>query len=236
MNKTNTVASFAALFFGGFANAADLPTKIPAEATPIVAAVYDWTGCYLGLQGGATFFDTHGVYRDNGPIGTEINHFRKTAGLVGGAVGCNYQSNSWVYGVEGDWALTNPKGRGPESGATTYTFSVKENWFSTVRGRAGFTNNNWLLYATGGVAFANLQVSDAAAAGTTVTQKETHVGWTAGLGAEVQLDQRWSIKFEGLYIHLSRENYFSPSNPIAQATFEVEAKQLISRVGLNYRF
>ena len=87
----------------GTAAAADLPPR-PAPApyykAPVAVPVYNWTGFYIGINGGGGFgrsqWDTTGGFNTSG-------------GLVGGTVGYNYQFGQAVVGVEGDidWADIN---------------------------------------------------------------------------------------------------------------------------------
>jgi len=49
-------AAIAALVgVGGSASAADLPRQMPVKAAPYVAPYYNWTGFYLGINGGGAW-------------------------------------------------------------------------------------------------------------------------------------------------------------------------------------
>src|SRR5262245_30967299 len=80
-------------------------TKAPA---PMIAAVYDWSGVYLGLNGGGgTSRECWTITQDNGAAvrpASEGCH-NATGGLAGGQIGYRWQSANWVFGVEaqGDW-------------------------------------------------------------------------------------------------------------------------------------
>ena len=116
MNKLSL--AMAALAVGTVsASAADLAarpyTKAPA---PIIAAAYDWSGFYLGLNGGGAWsrkcWDIQPVHDHEslcghahdvaGPEGCHT----ASGGTVGGQVGYRWQSAAWVFGVEaqGNWA------------------------------------------------------------------------------------------------------------------------------------
>jgi len=83
--------------------AADLPAayKAPSVVTP----VYDWTGFYIGGNGGwgqvnhCWDVDVAGVFAREGCLNSQ-------GGVVGGQVGYRWQTGTWVFGVEaqGDWA------------------------------------------------------------------------------------------------------------------------------------
>ena len=90
--------------------AADLPAGPPAQApaayVPVVAPVYNWSGIYIGINGGYGFGST-----DWSPSGfTGPGTFNTNGGLVGGTAGFNFQSGSVVYGIEGDWDWAGIKG------------------------------------------------------------------------------------------------------------------------------
>ena len=89
----------------GQARAADLPA--PPLAPPLPAAVYNWTGIYLGINAG---FGTGNSNWSDGPIGT-TGSFPTSGFLVGGTAGINYQIGDYVFGVEGDGDWTNLNGR-----------------------------------------------------------------------------------------------------------------------------
>ena len=75
----------------GQARAADLPA--PPLAPPLPAAVYNWTGIYLGINAG---FGTGNSNWSDGPIGT-TGSFPTSGFLVGGTAGINYQIGDYVF-------------------------------------------------------------------------------------------------------------------------------------------
>src|SRR6185437_9456920 len=89
--------------------AADLPT--PSLPPPSLIAVYNWTGFYLGINGG---FGTGNSNWSDGPIGT-TGSFPTSGFLIGGTAGINYQIGEFVFGIEGDGDWTNLHG---SSGST----------------------------------------------------------------------------------------------------------------------
>ena len=75
----------------------------------------------------------------------------KPSGFIGGVTaGYNFQSGSWVFGVEGDIQAA-----GADDTFAPWKFSNP--WFGTVRGRAGYTVSNVLFYGTAGLAFGELR-------------------------------------------------------------------------------
>jgi outer membrane immunogenic protein len=104
--------------------AADMPVKAP-PLTP-TAAVYDWTGVYIGGEVGGKWttdkWTTTCVDAGGAPLGscgsplsliafpgapdaTAANSFKTSGVRAGVYTGLNIQvSPSWVVGIEGDWA------------------------------------------------------------------------------------------------------------------------------------
>src|ERR1700737_556242 len=89
---------------GGSSNAADLtrPAPIYAPSPPLVA-VFTWTGCYIGGNGGGIWANTDWSDTILGDFGGGT-----PSGVLGGAqVGCNYQVGGFVAGIQGDYDWTS---------------------------------------------------------------------------------------------------------------------------------
>src|SRR5947199_7104816 len=89
------------------ASAADLAARPYTKAPPPVPApIYDWTGFYIGANGG--WGQSHNCWDIVDPFGvTFADGCRdRSGGVVGGQIGYRWQASQWVFGVEaqGDWA------------------------------------------------------------------------------------------------------------------------------------
>src|SRR5438270_8294101 len=88
------------------ASAADLAARPYTKAPPpIVAPIYDWTGFYIGANGG--WGQSHGCVDFVTPAGTVAGGCAdRSGGLAGGQIGYRWQTNQFVLGLEaqGDWA------------------------------------------------------------------------------------------------------------------------------------
>lgn len=157
------------------ASAADLPAQIYTKAPTIADPGYNWTGAYVGGQGGArqTSSNWTALCFESG-LGPDCNSAPRFAGTVqgldstgaqfGGYVGYNLQVGSRaVLGLEGDinWGHTKGSlaggfpglGGPPDTSVDDHGF-VSTGWSASIRGRAGFLLvPSLLVYATGGVAF-----------------------------------------------------------------------------------
>jgi outer membrane immunogenic protein len=220
-NQLITSAALTALFFGSAAMAADMPVKAPIYKAP-PAAVYSWTGCYIGGNAGGKSARTEGDVSVPAstftPAGTaSLGSDRDTTWVAGGQIGCNYQSGQFVFGIEGDidanrWSTTQTLG-GALTGAGALIpgdfFTADSRWQASVRGRLGYAWDRTLLYATGGVAFADVDATANYIAVRVPTgvlfpasmgsERRTLVGFTVGGGVEYALQSNWSVGVEGRY-------------------------------------
>src|ERR1700760_4557626 len=88
------------------ANAADLPRRAayPVKAPAYVAQVYNWTGFYLGVNGGGGFGRSS---FDGFPA---VGDFNVSGAMLGGTAGYNVQMGQIVLGAEGDIDWSNVRG------------------------------------------------------------------------------------------------------------------------------
>jgi outer membrane immunogenic protein len=218
MKKFVLVGAFA-LLAGGQALAADLPPPVapppraPAAYMPAPAPYYNWTGIYVGINGGYNF----GTYSPNAPFtSTSLNGF-----LIGGTLGGNYQIGQFVVGLEGDGDYDSI------NNTTPFGATYKSNWLATVRGRAGYAWDRVLFYGTGGAAFAPVAHGGAPA----FTGNTTMTGWTVGGGIEYAFLPNWTAKAEYLYINFPSQNLSLPALNLGFKTTDN-----VVRAGVNYKF
>src|SRR5262245_59200395 len=174
--------------------AADMPAKAPMYMPTPVA---DWTGIYLGVQGGAVRRD---ALAELGLFGFEFDG-GKTGGTAGAVLGYNWQQGRFVSGIEGDWSWIGAKATHLTTTAIRLT-SFDVNWLSTLRGRVGFALDSTLFYLSGGVAFGHIKNSFADLDGDdggfefSFTQNQTKAGWTVGAGVEHMFAPNWTARAE----------------------------------------
>jgi opacity protein-like surface antigen len=139
---------------------------------------------------------------------------------------------------------TNFDATAPEGTASK---ELKLDWSGTVRGRIGYAFNNWLLYGTGGFAWArfshyNIQITCGPANPTCIgaglfnpeTLTSNLTGWTAGGGLEVGLSPNWTAKLE--YLHMDFGS-FRQTGVIFDRRYDINSLTTdVVRLGLNYRF
>jgi outer membrane immunogenic protein len=204
------------------AGAADLSVAPLYKAPPAeVAQAYNWTGFYLGINGGGGWGHSHWDTSATG-IGT-------SGGLAGGTAGYNWQLGNAVLGLEADVDWANLKGTNTSAlcpaGCTT-----SDTWLSTVRGRAGYAFGSVLPYITGGLAVGDIRAATPGFAGAS----STNAGWTVGGGIEFALPGNWSAKAE--YLHVDLGNFNCGTNCNGLPNDNVSMHDNVVRAGVNYRF
>ena len=213
------------------AMAADLPVKARMPAPP---AVYNWSGCYIGIQGGAIWQRADNSFSVSGadPFAPD-GSANGTGAIVGGHLGCNWQQSHFVFGLEGDANWSNVKGNDGGIGGDINELSMR--WMATIRGRLGYTlfSDRSLTYITGGVAWAGAQ-SSVLDPGEEESIRRTIVGWTLGLGNEFAITDNLSGRIEGRYYDFGRQDFRLPINGYTERHDNVREWTLM--VGLTYRF
>jgi opacity protein-like surface antigen len=230
---------------------------MPVKAPRPVAAVWSWSGFYLGGHAG------YGWGRDpfQQPFFDQTYFLLgiNSKGFVGGfQAGANWQTGAWVRGLEIDLSATDIKGS-TSNGATAPPFAQadtetdKFDMLGSARARLGYLPwPNALLYGTGGLAWTRLvqsstelQIILASPADTVVVLSSTpswRFGWVAGFGAEARLwDSNWLVRAE--YLHYDFGNSGGSLSSFAQSGFSFVSSSTtghlttdVVRTALSYKF
>jgi outer membrane immunogenic protein len=227
MGKVAFAALFAACFVvSGAAGAADLslkdtPADTPEVYVPVVAPV--WTGFYGGVHGGYGWgdVDVTDVFVYNADPRAD-NSFDSDGLIAGVQVGYNIQRGNFVFGVEADLGYMNLSGSlatdlptpdNDPNNAISGKYDLSGGLYGDLTGRIGYATGKTLLYAKGGVAFLNAELSTDYVGANCSTKprnacdnynpskfafenEETLVGWTVGVGVEYALTSSLSLKVE----------------------------------------
>jgi outer membrane immunogenic protein len=215
------------------ATAADMPPGPAPEVPPVyykaMETVYNWTGFYLGINGGYAFGTSN--WYDSG-LGSGTGDFTANGFLAGGTVGANYQSGAIVYGIEADADWANLDGTVGAACTFVATCETKGDWLATVRGRMGYAWDRLLVYTTIGAAFGNVQ---AGLQGGTFSSS-TQIGWTAGVGVEGAFAPNWTARIEYLFVDFGNASCTTACDPSFGTTTSVSLNESIVRAGVDYKF
>lgn len=224
--SATTLAALAVM--ASSAGAADLSRRPPppSPAPPVYAPVphYNWTGFYIGINGGGAW----GARSRFDLPGSPSARLDVSGWVAGGTLGGNYQLGHFVFGLEGDVDAADIRGSTACLGG--FACRIRNDWLTTARGRVGYAFDRLLPYLTGGLAAGGLNASIAGIG----SASDTHAGWTVGGGIEFALTGNWTAKAEYLYVDLGSFDCV-PCNagpPPASAGFTTN----VVRAGVNYRF
>ena len=228
-------ASLVALGAAAPAVAADLAARPYTKAPPMVQAAYDWSGFYIGVNGGG------GTSRNRWDLvgGLSEGNHDATGGTVGGQVGYRWQTGPIVFGVEaqGNWADFSG-----DNVSTVFPLNrnrTKIDAFGLFTGQVGYAWNNALLYVKGGAAVTDNRYSILTTAGGALVAStdETRWGGTVGVGFEYGFAPNWSVgvEYDHLFMGSSTNNFVGVAGAFAGSdNIKQDVDLFTARV--NYKF
>lgn len=185
-------------------------------------APVNWQGFYAGLDGVFAYHMGQVFDRPYDDFGGTYAVPSFGAG-IGGHAGYDWQDDTFVYGVIADFSFLNndetdsvPNYRAIESSL---------NFLSTLRGRAGVATGQGLIFATAGVAYADIELNYdylPAPDDDSFHFDNDRFGWTAGLGVEKMMSDSSSFKFEVLYTSFAKENANDSSGDVCDDVYGTE--------------
>jgi len=210
--------------------AADLAARPYTKAPPpVMAAIYDWSGFYIGVNGGGGW--THNTWDLVGG-GREGSH-DSSGGTVGGQVGYRWQMGQIVFGLEaqGNWADFSGDNVSALFGTRNRT---KTDALGLFTGQVGYAWNNVLLYAKGGAAVTSNKytITNAATGALLGSNNDTRWGGVVGAGLEYGFAPNWSLGVE--YDHLFMDRHTVSFGAFGSDSIKQDVDLFTAR--LNYRF
>jgi outer membrane immunogenic protein len=227
------------------ASAADLAARPYTKAAPMVAAMYDWSGFYIGINGGGGW--SRKCWDQTTPFIASEGCHDANGGTVGGQVGYRWQSAAFVFGLEaqGNWADFNGSNASlPAALGPLATNRSKIDSFGLFTGQIGYSWNTFLLYVKGGAAVTNDKYEgvDTATGIAFDRASETRWGGVVGVGGEFAFTPNWSLAVEYAHLFMGDKNLnFTSTGSLAPVgvfsrndTIRQDVDMVTAR--LNYRF
>ena len=211
------------------ASAADLRARAYPTAPAVVPPpIYDWSGFYIGINGGG---GTSSLDWNLDGVGDEGSH-NATGGTFGAQFGYRWQLASWVFGLEaqGNWADFIGSNVSLQTGDQNQT---KIGGFGLFTGQIGYAWNNALFYVKGGAAVTDNTYTAFLAPGV-VDDAATETRWGAavGVGFEYGITPNLSLGFEYNHLFMGNKDVIFASGFSDQINENVN----LYLVRLNYRF
>jgi len=210
----------AVALLAGPALAADLPEPYEPIAPEVYGpTVFNWTGAYIGTQLGYSWGNINGNFPGAGNATIDKD------GVAGGFYGgYNYQvAPNFVIGGEADITWADLQGNRRMGG---FDYKTRTTWTGSLRARAGLAFDRFMVYGTGGLAFANNNVERAGFG----SESKNAVGWTLGAGVEGAITQNIVARGEYIYQAFGDQDY----NKLGVK--DVDFNTNVVRAGVAYKF
>jgi outer membrane immunogenic protein len=241
------LAGFALASLGAApAFAADLGTYTKAPA--MVPLAYDWTGFYVGINGGGGF--SHTCWTNTNTVGIPtVPGFGEgchdaNGGVVGGQIGYRWQSANWVFGAEGQGNWADMRGSNLSLASTPIfnlgvTNQSKIDAIGLITGQVGYAWNNVLWYVKGGAAVTGNTYNGFVAATGALLDRASNSRWggAIGTGVEVGFAQNWTVavEYDHLFMNTNSQNFTTPAGVFTR-TDNIKQDVDLATVRVNYRW
>jgi outer membrane immunogenic protein len=233
---TMVAAAAIALGAGAPALAADLPAKAYTKAPPIIP-VYDWSGFYIGINGGGGF--SHKCWDFLGAAIQSEGCHDASGGTIGGQIGYRWQMTNWVFGLEaqGNWADLRGDNVSTAFGGDRNQSRIDA--FGLFTGQIGYAWNNALFYVNGGAAVTDdrYRIFSVATGNLLDSANESRWGAAVGVGFEYGFAPNWSFGLQ--YDHLfmgDRDIGFTTVSGALGGTDRIRQDVDLFLVRFNYKF
>jgi outer membrane immunogenic protein len=246
-----------AVTLGALALASGLCASGPSHAADIARPVYKaapapvhqtyWTGCYFGGNIGYGWAPTNW----STPGGVELASHSAGGVIGGGQIGCDYEMNRLVVGIQGMFNASAMKSDSNNLVNPALLDQTRTPWMASLTGRIGITGSPILFYAKGGAAWVRSDYQECCVPLVAApppppppppppipdgVSKSTRVGWTVGGGVEYIFIPNWSVFAEYNYVRLNGSVDFTGINGWGNFAYNIDQDLHAVLLGINYRF
>jgi outer membrane immunogenic protein len=233
--KSYILAAASVVALSSAASAADLPARVVKPGIAPAATCF-WQGPYVGAHLGYSWasFDNNLQVQNGAIVLPPVGDQKHSKFTGGGYAGYNFcVTPSLIVGLEADVTkYGNHKNWTGFAGGNGYGANFDANWGGSLRARIGLPFNRAMIYATGGLAGAQLSTETYLRAGgvTSLVNSGSKfaIGFAAGAGLEYAFTQNLVGRVE--FIHTNLGNVGLGGGLKSSATFNTV------RVGLGYKF
>lgn len=179
-------------------------------------------------------------------FGSGANSASARGWMGGGHAGYNWQSNSWVYGIEADISglhLDSTANTALNDGVTTARMNADVNWYGTVRGRLGWAQGPALFYGSAGLAYGRTDLNgsmNTPGLSLNTPTSATKTGWVAGGGIDYLLTPNVIVGVQYQYVDLGSASLASSAaaaGPIGLTqSANVHAQFQVVMAGVSWLF
>jgi outer membrane immunogenic protein len=221
------------------ASAADLAARPYTKAPPpMVTPAYDWSGFYIGINGG---WGQNRDCRSDAITGADFGCHDANGGTAGGQIGYRWQSGGFVFGLEGQGNWADFRGSNVIAAFPGLSSRSKMDAFGLFTGQIGYAWNNALLYVKGGGAVTDTRYDsfvNATGALDTSGGSNTNWGGTVGAGLEYGFAPNWSAAIEYDHIFHTSQNltFTSAAGVVLSDPRSVGGDTDIVTARINWRF
>jgi outer membrane immunogenic protein len=228
------------------AHAADLAARPYTKAPPPIAAIYDWSGFYIGANAG--YGNSHNCWNFESFAGIPFTAgegcHNPDGAVAGGQIGYRWQTSQWVFGLEaqGDWSdIRGSRISAPASVVAPgdLTINSRLRSFGLFTGQLGYAWNNVLFYVKGGGAIVDNRFTHTFTASNVLINSTTDTRWggTVGAGLEFGFTPNWSMGVEYDHLFMGRDTLSFAAAPGGVATTNSIRQDVdIITARINYRF
>jgi outer membrane immunogenic protein len=213
--------------FGADLAARHMYTKAP----PIQAIIYDWSGFYVGLNGG-------GAWSRNcwSNLGLSEGCNNASGGTIGGQIGYRWQMANWVFGLEGQGNWADLRASNTSLLFAPLVNQTKVDAFGLITGQVGYAWNNVLAYVKGGAAVTDNRYNGLLAGVVFDQASESRWGGTVGAGIEVGFAPSWSVGFEYDHLFMGNRTLNFTSAGVFTRADNIKQDVDLATVRVNYRW
>ncbi len=213
-----------------------------AGAQSLLGVGAKWTGLYAGVNAGYGWGGATGSVVAGATTLSATDQF--SGWLAGVQVGFDWQMSNLVFGAVADIQASTQSSQTLLCAAAACGYALTSTnsmpWFGTLRGRVGFALDRFLIYATGGLSYAEYRSDLTSQVGGAIAIVPLYAarrgGLVIGAGIELAAFGNWTARAEYLHIDSGTVTEVATVPFVGAVTASGRISDNILRTGISYRF